>query len=328
MTDWYTLAPEVHDIILSFFCQDIIYEYSSFDPKDLWQVVDVDVLLRVRPIWPEAPEPLRNFLSALLTCRSFYHTLRRLKFNDYQSPHQSATETLQIIQIRKCRLIVEHANNDPEWPSLIWVAAFMGLAGIFWKNPLAGLNYDTILSVMRVLENDSILMLIPHLEELVLQYTYPTSSDEFSYTHRYLVRWPRIPLVLFQLGSRVGSGPNYSVCSVTGLYEGSSYQELIAMPLRRRTRRGHAIVQQSENRKIIEACPVLRELGRASGEWWLFTPGMPVSANWWFLVNYREKLIWGNMCEPKLCVWDDVWEPSSWKVEEHKTFDQDWIIYE
>src|SRR5271156_2835721 len=103
MANWYSLAPEVHDIILSFFCQDIIDEYIPFD------LVNIDLYpqlnLMLEPIWPSPSETLRNFSSALLTCRSFYHTLNCLRING-----QSTTARLQFVQLRRCSVIVEYVD--------------------------------------------------------------------------------------------------------------------------------------------------------------------------------------------------------------------------
>ena len=42
MANWNGLAPEVHDIILSLFCQEIINEYTSF-------VLVLDDILDLKP---------------------------------------------------------------------------------------------------------------------------------------------------------------------------------------------------------------------------------------------------------------------------------------
>jgi hypothetical protein len=31
-------------------------------------------------------------------------------------------------------------------------------------------------------------------------------------------------------------------------------------------------------------------------------------------VDYRGRRIWGNFCEPQMCVWGDVWNLKSWKI--------------
>ena len=177
-------------------------------------------------------------------------------------------------------------------------------------------------------------MLIPHLEEWVTQHSNPMPAQR-TYAARRLAdggaieRYSVAYVPVFQAGSWIGpEGIWGHIWSIKGLYEGSEYQERAERITERRrslTTRAYAMMQQRANRQLIEHCPVLRELGRASDEWWLFSFTHRQYRRWWILVNYREKWIWGNMCEPELCVWDDLWEPSSWKVGEH-TFDLGWLI--
>ena len=329
MTNWYTLAPEVHDIILSFFCKDIIHEYSQFNPEDIYRLSSLEA---ENPVWPKPPEILRNFTSALLTCRSFYHTLNRLKLNG-----RPPITRLQSVQARKCILIAEHVLTNTQWDvGHVDIGVFMRLAGVFWKNPVVCKDFGIIVYVMEVLEEEGLLMLIPHLEEWVTQHVNPMPAQPTFVARRLddggtMERYSARSVPVFQTGSRIGpEGVGGHLMSIKGLYEGSEVVELAERVIegrRSQTTRAYAMMQQRANRGIIKCCPVLKELGRTSEEWWLFSFTHRPHRRWWILVNFREKWIWGNMCEPKLCVWDDLWEPSSWKVGEH-TFDLGWLIAE
>src|SRR5271154_4476645 len=225
MTNWYTLAPEVHDIILSFFCEDIIHEYSQFNPLDIYRLASLEA---EEPVWPKPPEILRTFTSALLTCRSFYHTLNRLKLNG----HPPITR-LQSVQSRKCVLIAKHVVTNTQWHvGHVDIGVFMRLAGVFWKNPLVCKDFKIIIKVMEALEEEGLLMLIPHLEEWVTQHANPIPAqltfvarrlDDVGLMERYSAR--SVPV--FQAGSRIGpEGVGGHLLSIIGLYEGSEVVEL------------------------------------------------------------------------------------------------------
>ena len=89
--------------------------------------------------------------------------------------------------------------------------------------------------------------------------------------------------------------------------------------------KGKASKSQSEShweghREAFRVCPVLKELERSSDEWWFFG-FLDEAPRWWIVVDYRGRRIWGNFCEPQMCVWGDVWNLKSWKIASH-TFRQ------
>ena len=78
-------------------------------------------------------------------------------------------------------------------------------------------------------------------------------------------------------------------------------------------------------------CPVLSELTRGSGEWWLFTPDG--DSRYWFMVDYLGKRMWGNMCNRiQMCFWSDPWELGSWRLGEKATYNAEdfdgWFGYQ
>jgi hypothetical protein len=331
MANWYSLAPELHDMILSVFLQDVIYEYCVYNKKDIYNSASIDALV---PEWPKAPEPLRNYSSALRTCRSFYNCLNRVILNG-----GTVRLRLQSAQVYKCLAITDDVVNNSEWPyGVVGVGVFMKMAGVFWKNPLIMDHApNPILRIMEALDEMSLLMLVPHLEKWVLRHRQPWPAQ-----HHFVIckldsrgviqKYEPDQVAIFHPGSSILTALGWSyVCSVTKLYEGSEHAELaesIIEERRNHTTRGYAMIQQQANRQLLEICPALRELGRASGEWWLFSVHTQPDKKWWILVNYEEKLMWGNMCEPELCVWDDVWDPKSWRVGNYDTFGLGWLLCE
>ena len=318
-------------MILSVFLQDIIYEYSVYKKNDIYTLASIDALV---PEWPTAPEPLRNYSSALRTCHSFYNGLNRVIING-----GTVRSRLQTAQIRKCLAITNDVINNSEWPyGVVDVAVFMKMAGVFWKNPLIMDAPKPILGIMEALDEMSLLMLVPHLEKWVLRHRQPRPAQHPSFVIRKLDcrgvirKYEPGQVAIFQPGSSISATFRWSqVCSVTNLYEGSEYEERaesIIEERRNHTTRGYAMIQQQANRKLLEICPALRELGRASGEWWLFSVNTLPDREWWILVNYQEKLMWGNMCKPELCIWDDVWDPKSWRVGNYDTFWLGWLLCE
>ena len=85
------------------------------------------------------------------------------------------------------------------------------------------------------------------------------------------------------------------------------------------------------NERLVQMYPVFEELGKGSGEWWLFSMDKPDSGDlddrWWIMVDYRGKRMWGDMsCKQKLCFWDDVWEVKTWTVRQQEPLGEDWFI--
>jgi hypothetical protein len=46
----------------------------------------------------------------------------------------------------------------------------------------------------------------------------------------------------------------------------------------------------------------------------------------WVLVDYRGKRMWGSGCsEQKMCFWEDVWDPRSWRIGKDEAFGYGWF---
>src|ERR1700685_29017 len=118
MATWDSLAWEIQELILSFFCQDIINNYSRLNSLD-------DLCFRARSLnWGEPPRSLRSFSSAQRVSSSFYHIIAESKING-----ESPSKLLQKAQKAKCAEIVGVVKGKTT------VEVFMRHAGVFWKNP-------------------------------------------------------------------------------------------------------------------------------------------------------------------------------------------------
>ena len=329
MANWNSLAPEVHDIILSFVCQNIIDEYTPVCLQDINEVQNKLVRLD-RPVWSsKSPSSLRDFVAVLLSCRSFYYSVTRIII-DGESP----ITRLQSIQHDKCVVIHQIlAGEDLTHisPPVVSIYTITTLVGFFWKNPLVLKKPDIIMKVLDLLHEESLIMLIPHLEEWVLQHVTPIPKDrEFRVLNRTRSLFDEVfglgPVVVFQVGSWVGPICDLgSVMSIRGLYEGS---EFAPQALRPTTARVNAIIQQEINRYTVKNCPVFRYLDRSPVEWFLFKLSRSRLEPWWIVVDYSGRRIWGNFCAPtEICVWEDIWDPKSWKFGLDNAFFPDWKIF-
>lgn len=182
MACWNTLPPELRDQILSLFCRNIITEYKVFDKKK-----DVLELYKEDLSWPTpTPQALIDFSSALRVSRSFRHSILRVK-----TKCRDPIKTLQLAQRARCDAVESNTNQllsgrrGARW-GILNGAWYMKFAGKFWKNPLIT-EEDTeymwsFLSSLRMVD---LLMLIPHLEEWVLEHVSRIRKDDSS---DYIVR--------------------------------------------------------------------------------------------------------------------------------------------
>ena len=209
------------------------------------------------------------------------------------------------------------------------VGEFMKVAGVFWKNPLIHEESDYIRKILGALNNRSVIMLLPHLEPWVLEHARPTPTTgpyELCVDAERSMHWhdPENFYATFETGSFVGPqmscgwGSRDLLLSIKGLYEGSEGAEAWRDTAKM-------------NEELIERCPVLNGFRKGAGEWWLFVlPKVSFFDDktiFWVMVDYRGKRMWGNMCEQKMCFWNDPWNLKSWRLGEKKeTFTKRWVI--
>jgi hypothetical protein len=315
---WHTLPLEIQDRILKFFCKYLIahykFQYASFEIAIAW--------IGLRPLsWPASPQPLIDFSSALRTSRSFYHSIHGLRING-----ESPVRQLQLIQKQIFEAILREANNrlsdrdhgdddDDSREDRVNVSLFKAFAGVFWKNPLVRERSGHLKTLLNVLDNESSVLLIPHLEQWVLEHAVPIDGLNSHDVNWYCPR--EDDGVVFQIGSRFGAGSLSGVLtSIEGLYEGSGFMEDI---YELETQNEAALLQAERNQELIQKHHVFEELSKGSGEWWLFTldGNSPDSSRlvWWIVVDYGGKRMWGNIfAEAEMCFWNDPWEFESWRL--------------
>jgi hypothetical protein len=316
MATWDSLAWEIQELILSFFCQDIINNYSPLNSLD-------NSSFHARSLnWGEPPRSLRSFSSAQRVSRSFYHIIVESKING-----ESLAKLLQKAQKAKCAEIVEVVKGKTT------VEVFMRHAGVFWKNPEVCEDPYAIRQIIRVLRVENLMMLLPHLEEWVLQHDNPKAVKPlfeirrygtFTIEGKYHPSW-----VVFQ---RVGFCNAMNAVSVKGLYEGPEAEgifEYMRFPdkglsalgsLELKLRSQELKLRSRErNQALVGQCPILGELG--DDEWRLFM----LEGDLWVLVDYRGKRMWGSGCEQKMCCWEDVWDPRSWRIGKDEAFGYSWF---
>ena len=224
------------------------------------------------------------------------------------------------------------------------VGEFMKVAGVFWKNPLIHEESDYIWKILGALDNRSVIVLLPHLEQWVLEHARPTPTPGRLYEelcvdaersmHYYdLEKF----YAAFEAGSFVGPhkscwGSRDLLLSIKGLYEGSEAEAWRDTdPSTKMKSEDYASLQAKKNEELIERYPVLDGFRKGAGEWWLFVLPKPSLENeteiFWVMVDYQGKRMWGNMCEQKMCFWNDPWNLKSWRLGEKKeTFTKRWVI--
>ena len=307
MATWNSLPPEIHDMILSLVCKDLIAKYTPFYPNDIhrcnWYLSD--------PKFPKTPLSLRRFSSLLRTCRHFYRSITGFKING-----ESVIEKLQSLQKSKCEQMLQvFDDRNRTRASDATVGVFIKMAGWFWKNPQICANFELVFKILRTLEKENLIVLIPHLEEWVIKHASQTPLTGYKYIKYdldvYGENRQRLSPVVFQPGSLMAPNGVGWAFSIKGLYKDSEFQE--QNDPSRRTGKAEAKSRQcKENEEIMSVCPVFAELDKSPHEWWLFYVSQ---SNSLVLVDYSDKRIWGNMCKQQMCLWDDVWNLRSWKVE-------------
>jgi hypothetical protein len=92
----------------------------------------------------------------------------------------------------------------------------------------------------------------------------------------------------------------------------------------------YALLRAKKNEELIERWPVLNGFRKGAGEWWLFVlpkvSFMDEKEKFWVMVDYRGKRMWGNMCEQKMCFWNDPWNLKTWRLGENEAFTKRWVF--
>jgi hypothetical protein len=198
--------------------------------------------------------------------------------------------------------------------------------------------------VLFALTLKSLFMLIPHLEDWILENASPVPDEEScSYVSRDFLYYPAGNTagdIVFE--SRYWNGPSGSaqdgtgdVVAIKGFYEGGLYLEGVdrccyeeAIPSRHSkrnmTRTEYALCQKQDNEERILKCSVLEELEKTNADWWLFTLTDDDFQDW-VMVDYRGRRMWGTMCNDKMCYWHDVWKLKTWRVGEEESFTKHWF---
>ena len=195
----------------------------------------------------------------------------------------------------------------------------VSVGGLFWKNPLVMRDTEFMWKVLSALKQRSLFILIPHLEDWILQNASPVPDEEScSYVSRKFSYYPaESPASYIVFESRYWNGPSGSaqagtgdVVAIKGFYEGGlcleeddrwCYQEDIPSRHSKRnlTRTEYALCQKQDNEERILECSVLEQLEKTNADWWLFTLNDGDHQKW-VIVDYQGKRMWGTMCKDKM----------------------------
>jgi len=202
MATWDSLAPELHHIIFSFFCDDIVTQYEDSDLETVLECQLSNIS------WPtETAQCLIDFSSALCVSRSFHHSLLHFKVGG-----ERVVKILQSAQRERCETILEQIEPEPWYTRrrFIDVRVFMLLGGVFWKNPLVRGDKYFMWSVLSKLSVESLFMLLPHLEEWTHRYAVPGNSNRWGFA-MFNLRRDRACRVFDDATFRIGGSGSFSV---------------------------------------------------------------------------------------------------------------------
>src|SRR5271170_876101 len=103
MPTWDSLAPELHHIIFSFFCDDIVTQYEDSDLETVLECQLSNIS------WPtETAQSLIDFSSALCVSRSFHPSLLHSKVGG-----ERVVKILKSAKRERCEKILNQKNLKP-----------------------------------------------------------------------------------------------------------------------------------------------------------------------------------------------------------------------
>lgn len=246
MPTWDDLPLEFRDRVLYFFCLDIIDDYLALT-EDFDDCIDSIGSYFNSPsaFLPRSPQSLRDFSSVFQTCRHFRNVLTNIKFKD-----KSPVEILQTAQYQRLRYIIQ-GLSDCDGENCNFGEIFRPV-GCFWKNSKVLNDPECIGNVLKQLSAESFMILIPHLEDWVLQHTESKSESDLDVgfdvrTSQGVVTldvevynrkgaWLRSGCMSFKKGSSQMGGfwRGIQICSIAGCV--TPAEEAACKRLRRRKR--------------------------------------------------------------------------------------------
>jgi len=290
MTTWRNLPLEIRRLILKQFCVEVLDDFNAI-AADPFEWMDFS-WPEDKLVWPDSPQPLKWFSSAIKTSRDFHTIIQEERF-DGRSPG----DTLKSIQVGMIDKIIEEQfdNEASQILDIIWLYQ---IAGCFWKNE-EFMNAEKLSRVLAWINPKSRLMLIPHLENWLLKNAQPKNPSLPDY-------------------SRIGIDGDCDSCSEIKLMGGSfviSTGMLIIVSLNGTVAGIHDEKLASDSKP-----PLVQDIESADPDsWWLFPADDmegAVDENTWTLVNYRQKRIYAGPESSGGYRWENIWTPSTWVRDE------------
>lgn len=292
MAKWANLPIEVRNLILFYFCNDIVFDFSN--PEiDVWDPIKNHKLWNFRLIiWPTPPKCLKSFISALLTCRHFHDTIIEvIKFDG-----EPVDEVLQRIQYDHIGSILDQLDDDYHEP--VNISFFFTVAGCFWRNAKVCGGPELLIRVLWWTGVKSRMMLLPHLEHWVRKHAYSSSTAGTAMPLQVVLEdvdppeWTTISLKQGGLAIVGGEVDMHSIAGVVG-----------RIP-----------------KKKASLC-VLSDIKASHPDtWWLFPSEDKNSIEAqgvWCLVNYELKKIYAGPDGTTGWYWgEDIWDVENWKTDE------------
>jgi len=345
MVSWSDFSIETRHRILYHFCVDTIktYQPDSFGQDPEWAT---SIEWADSNDWPRSPQCLRDFTSALLTCRDFNKIItNKIKYRakvtgrgkiKYRT--ESPVDTLRSMQYEMLDDIVDGLCDDClERGS---VEEMFGVVGCFWKNKKVFEDKSCIGRVLKETFGCGLRALVPHLQAWVLQHAerdmeldnYDSAVNgigeyetlEFDFCKPGRSRWTQCSMS-FKKGSIKVSSSRTHVCSIAGIITKEELKRHIGAnetPEPEDDDKSEYSDPDDDSEDTEEDDPdrmypcdpsvplVWEILASSPGSWWVFIVPVFNDPCEWVFVNYADKKMFVAPDPTTMYRWTNPWDVS------------------
>jgi len=349
MVAWSDFSIETRHRILYYFCVDIIetYKPDSFE-KDGPEWAD-SVDWTGSKDWPRSPQCLRDFTSALLTCRNFNEIITnkikyRAKIKDrgkIKYRNKSPVDTLQSMQYEKLIVIVNGLSDENLERGD--VEDMYGVVGCFWKNKEVLERVEFMGRILKETFNGGLKVLVPHLQAWVLEQAQRdpepdivNDSDdyvtlEFEYCKPGRSRWTERRMSFKRGSIKVGRAfwHGIHVCSIDAIITKKEIDRHIQdnkPPEPEHDDESDCSESdddfsdetdeddQDRMYPCDQSVPLVWEiLSSDPSSWWVFIVPVFNEPAAWAFVNYTDRKMFLAPDPTTMYRWKNPWDVSSWK---------------
>jgi hypothetical protein len=296
MATWNLLPTEIRNLVLYFFCLNIVEEY-----RDLHiHLNDEEYNASAELKWPKPPECLSSLASALRTCHYFHNVIKQtIKIDG-----EFVVDILQGLQFHKLMETEKALHGFLEHH----IGLYFSTVGYVWRNPLF-LRSGFVVESLKLWDDPKFsLMLIPHLEHWVKQRCVSSPSN----------RRQQIRLTLSDMEGNAGLVLS---TDLEGLFITVGHDALEICPVAEfREIQIDVNNPKAAHHHNFEHLPIVEDIiDSSTHSWWLFRRysyqwDMNVVNKWWCLINYETKKMHMRPQYTSRVNFGNVWNPCGWKI--------------